>query len=117
MKKNKITNKLNCVMEEKKMYLNPRLNIYDLARELATNRTYISQYFNQEIHTSFNDYINSYRIKVAEQLLRNTNLPISDIAKQSGFNTLRTMQRAFIKKNNLTLTKYREIYKTAIPQS
>ncbi|MBO5698988.1 MAG: helix-turn-helix transcriptional regulator [Bacteroidaceae bacterium] len=108
------TNKLHKIVEERRLYLNPHLNINDLARELTTNRTYISNYFNREINSSFNDYVNNLRLKEVEYLLRTTKENVANVAKLSGFNSLRTMQRAFVKKHKLTPTEYREIYKVVL---
>ena len=66
-----------------------------MASKVGTNRTYLSRFFNQENGYTFYDYVNQLRVKHAERLLSNTNLPISLIADQSGFNSLSTFRRVF----------------------
>lgn len=83
------------LFDEEKVFLNPRLKLSDVARKVGTNRTYLSRFFNQENGYTFYDYVNQLRVKHAERLLSNTNLPISLIADQSGFNSLSTFRRVF----------------------
>jgi AraC-like DNA-binding protein len=91
-----------------RIYLNPKLNINDLARALGTNRTYVSNYINQQLHTTFYEYVNKWRIKRAKQLLLSTSLPLEDIAEQSGFNSLSSFRRYFVSSENKTPMAYRK---------
>lgn len=45
-----------------KVYLNLKLNIVELAMAVGTNRTYISNYINQQLHTTFYEYVNKWRL-------------------------------------------------------
>lgn len=91
-----------------RIYLNPKLNINDLARALGTNRTYVSNYINQHLHTTFYEYVNKWRITRAKQLLLSTSLPLEDIAEQSGFNSLSSFRRYFVSSENMTPMAYRK---------
>ncbi len=91
-----------------RIYLNPKLNINDLARALGTNRTYVSNYINQQLHTTFYEYVNKWRITRAKQLLLSTSLPLEDIAEQSGFNSLSSFRRYFVSSENKTPMAYRK---------
>lgn len=84
------------------IYLNPTLNINGLAQQLGTNRTYLSNYLNQQLHTSFYEYVNGWRVKHAQQLLATTALPLEDVASQSGFNSLSSFRRYFKKATGKT---------------
>ena len=53
---------LEKVFVEDEIFLNPTLNINDLAQALHTNRTYISNYLNQQLDTSFYEYVNGWRV-------------------------------------------------------
>ena len=50
-------------LENKKPYLNPEFKITDMARDLFSNRTYISAFINREYGVNFNRFINNYRLK------------------------------------------------------
>lgn len=93
---------------ERQLHLDPTLNINGLARELGTNRTYISNYLNQQLHTTFYEYVNGWRIERAKELLSASSLPLEQIAEQAGFNSLSTFRRYFIKTVGMTPNEYRK---------
>ncbi len=96
------------VFRDKKIYLNPTLNINDLAQELGTNRTYISNYLNQQLQTTFYEYVNRWRIGQTMELLKTTNLSLDDIAQKSGFNSQSSFRRYFIAHVGMTPAAYRK---------
>ena len=99
---------LNKLFEEERIYLNPELTLNDVARLVGTNRTYLSEYFNHECNTSFNDYINNLRLTYAEKLLSSNNeLSIEEIATIAGFNSISTFRRVFTKKYGISPSHYR----------
>lgn len=110
VKRLKLANKVRQLMEERRLYENPAFCIQHLARELGTNRSYASALFKSELGHSFIDFVNTYRLRDAELLLRTTTLPITVIFKQVGFGTPLSFRRAFEKKNGMTPTAYRELY-------
>ena len=69
------------LFREEKLYLSPRLKLSDVARQAGTNRTYLSQYFNQDKGQTFYDYVNRYRVRHAEHLLATTHLSLVCIAE------------------------------------
>ena len=92
----------------KKVYLNPKLNIMELAMAVGTNRTYISNYINQQLHTTFYEYVNKWRVKRAKDLLSSTSLPLEDVSTQSGFNSLSSFHRYFTKSVGMTPQAFRK---------
>lgn len=101
------TLQLHRIFEEEHLYLNPKLTIMDLAQAIGTNRTYISNYLNNVLGTTFFNYVNQYRLSYAEQLLRQTKMSIEEIADRSGFNSRSTFRRAFLKRFGCTPSHYR----------
>ncbi|MCM1312952.1 MAG: AraC family transcriptional regulator [Bacteroides sp.] len=95
------------VFEGKQLFLNPRLTIIDLAQEMGTNRTYISDYLNNVLGTTFFNFVNQRRLIFAEHLLRNTNDSLDNISSLSGFNSSSTFRRAFSRKHGCTPGQYR----------
>ena len=112
-RKYKFAEKFSTVFEKKKLFMNTKLTIIDLAKEMGTNRTYISDYINNELGTTFFDYVNQRRIMEAEALLRTTKESLESISSMSGFNSPSTFRRAFMKKYNCTPGKYRIIQRKA----
>lgn len=93
--------------EQGKVYLDPKLRLSELAVRLGTNRTYLSQYFNQSCEQSFYEYVNNYRVRHSMQLLRTTNYNLEVVASMSGFNSMSTFRRAFQQVNGISPQRYR----------
>lgn len=99
---------LNQLINDEQIYLNPDISIADVARLIGTNRSYLSEYLNTNCHSSFTDYINNLRLIHAEKLMsQNKAMSIEEISSSSGFNSLSTFRRAFIKKHGVTPSNYR----------
>lgn len=95
------------LFEKEHVYLNPRLRLSDLAMLLGTNRTYLSQYFNQNCESTFYDFVNDYRIHHAKLLLHSTDDTLETIAMNSGFNSLSTFRRAFVQREGMSPIEFR----------
>ena len=105
-------NKLKRCMEEEQLFLNPKLTLQDAAQAVGTNRTYLSDYLNNTLGTTFYEYVNTYRVKYACGLLTSADaskLTLADVAENSGFNSMSTFNRAFLKVTGKTPTSYNKI--------
>lgn len=90
--------RLKTSMVTEKLYLNPALNLAILSKHTAIPAKTISAVLNQQLHKSFNEFINAYRIDaIKERLLASTDkhLTIAGLAYECGFNSQPTFQRAF----------------------
>lgn len=99
--------RLYLLFEKEHVYLNPRLRLSELAMLLVTNRTYLSQYFNQNCESTFYDFVNDYRIHHAKLLLHSTDDTLETIAMNSGFNSLSTFRRAFVQREGMSPIEFR----------
>lgn len=100
--------KLKKAFEEEMVFLNPRLNIAELAIKVGTNRSYMSAFLNQQLHTTFYEYVNQLRVVRAKKLLVESDMPLEQIAEKSGFNSLSSFRRYFVKAVGMTPAKYRK---------
>ena len=81
---------------DEKIYLRPSVKLDDIARELNTNRTYVSRIINDEYLTSFSTLINDYRIRHALNLFdARPELNIDEVSEMSGFSNSTSFYRAF----------------------
>ncbi|MFK7806899.1 MAG: helix-turn-helix domain-containing protein [Saprospiraceae bacterium] len=100
---------LAAFMEEEKPYLNPELNLIQLAKELRMTRAQLSEIINIGYQKNFNDYINQFRVEAVKQSLREGNqerLSLLGIALECGFNSKATFNRVFKKFTGLSPTGY-----------
>ncbi|WP_103069693.1 helix-turn-helix domain-containing protein [Aquimarina sediminis] len=101
--------KLQCIMEEEKIFLNPNLTLRKLSERLDTSTHNISWYLNNVIQSSFYDYINHYRIKeFLRRIENNEHLQhtILAISIEVGFNSKSTFNKAFKLEMNDTPRNY-----------
>ncbi len=101
----------------KKPYLNKDLKIWDISREIGSNRTYISRIINEDYGINFNHFVNRYRVEEAKRLMLDDpgdNLNYESIAELSGFGSINSFIRAFKEFEQVTPGKYREMLHTNI---
>ena len=91
-----------------KQHFKENITLDDISKNLFISKSYISHTLNEKIKISFSDYINSLRVTYSTKLLENTNDSITDIAFFSGFSTIRSFNRAFVKHMGITPLKYRK---------
>ena len=95
-------------MGKEQIFLNPKLTLSELALKVGTNRTYLSNYINQELNSTFFDYVNSRRLVFATELLLTTNYTLEVIAEKSGFNSLSTVRRCFLQAHGCSPSVYKK---------
>ena len=83
------------------------LSLDKLSKELYMSRSQISSIFNNKFDISFNDYINQLRLAEAVKRINQNTDNIYEIAFQVGFNSIRTFNRAFQKRYELSPREYR----------
>ncbi len=86
----------------------------NLSLQLISNTFGISVYhlshiFRKATGISCIQYLIDYRLSVAANMLRQNNLPILNIALDTGFNNISYFNRTFKKKFNVTPTEYRNL--------
>lgn len=102
--------KLQELIEQDRIWLEPQLTLSDLAARVGTNRTYLSNYLNKTLHTTFYDYINGFRMEAAVKQLEDPDLTATmvEVAESCGFNSLSTFRRVFIRAKGCSFVEYRQ---------
>lgn len=85
---------LQRLMDEEKIFLEPDLNLIELAQRLGTNRTYLSLAVRQFSGKSFSDYVNTARITYAQELLLKGESP-KNVEYSCGYISSSTFYRQF----------------------
>ena len=79
-----------------KSYKKSGITIKELADELCTNRTYLSNHINSTMNTSFCQWLNNLRIEEAQRLLANNpSLSLKDLAHDLGYKEQAAFSRHF----------------------
>ena len=90
-----------------KNFKDSALSLRRLADHLKVSDQYLSAVFSRKVGTSYSKYLNSCRILYARQQIIQTELPIRDIAKESGFTDIRNFNRVFKKVTGITPSECR----------
>ncbi|UCD62162.1 MAG: AraC family transcriptional regulator [Flavobacteriaceae bacterium] len=105
-------NQLLTLLRTKKPYLNPQVSIADLSEKLSISTKHLSQVINQTFDKSFFDFINAYRIKEVQNILKESTddkLTVLEAMYQAGFNSKSSFNTAFKKETGLTPTEFRKM--------
>jgi len=98
-------------MEENKPFLNPLLNLQDLASQIKVPGHHLSQVLNSCFDQNFFDFVNTYRIKESQRLLageKGRERTVLDILYDTGFNSKSVFNTAFKKHTGMTPTQFKK---------
>ncbi|WP_298321211.1 AraC family transcriptional regulator [uncultured Aquimarina sp.] len=97
------------VMNEDKIFLNPKLTIKELSTFLNVPQREVSLLINQYFKLSFREFINNYRVEEVKSKLKNndfSNMSILGIALECGFNSEASFYRVFKKNTGISPKEY-----------
>ena len=106
-----VSAKLNTMMEEDKLYLDPQLNLQKLADLLDVTIAQVSEIINRTTGKNFYEYVNAYRIEHATTMIKEDiegELKLKTVCFDSGFNNRSSFNNAFKKILGQTPSDYRE---------
>ncbi|WP_299180432.1 AraC family transcriptional regulator [uncultured Aquimarina sp.] len=97
-------------LEKTEFYLTIDCNLYNTAKKIDTNTTYLSKIINEYKKQSFNEYVNELRIKYFRNRLNNDpkfrSYTIKAIAGELGYGSVNTFASAFKKQTGLSHSYY-----------
>lgn len=79
-----------------------------ISNSIGYDYVYLSKLFQKTLNISYTKYLNSFRISKARRLLKNTAMPVTDIAFNVGYTNLRTFNRNFKELNGNSPAQYRK---------
>lgn len=84
------------------------INLDVVALALGYTPNHLSRNFKQKKGVNFTDYLNSRRVAYARELMRQSKLPLKDIAEECGFGSVNSLIRTFEKYEGMTPGEYRK---------
>ncbi len=85
-----------------------KIYISDLAGQVNLNEQYFCRLFKKAIGHSPIEYINAYRIRQAKRLLEETDLQVTEVCLECGFNNLGNFIQEFRKRTGTTPLQYKK---------
>lgn len=108
-KNNPLMEKLLEYMDAEKPYMNPSLNISEVAAHLGCQEKELSQLLNIDMRVNFSNFINIYRVNEVKRRLtkeRLSRFTLLTIAEQCGFSSKTTFYRVFKDVTGFTPLQY-----------
>lgn len=107
-RKDKLCLAIRDIILKEKSYRDPSITRDSLVERLGTNKDLFIDAFQYCFGMSFPEYINSLRLKDSITLLEQTDLSIEDVSEKVGFGSVRTFQRQFQSRYNMSPKDYRK---------
>lgn len=86
-----------------------KLEREEMAKNVYLNADYLSRIFRKEMGMSISDYIIMLRMDMAKDLLRNTNLSITQISEKCGYSNFSYFAKMFKKSFGLSPIEFRKV--------
>ena len=85
---------------------NPKLS--EVAKLTEMSETTFSRFFKAQTGNTYSSHINIMRIWMAQNLLRNSDLSVTDICFEAGFSNISNFNRSFLKQTGMKPLQYRK---------
>ncbi|KQT81553.1 hypothetical protein ASG54_02410 [Aureimonas sp. Leaf460] len=102
------------LMQEQEIYRDLDLNLERIARKLRRPPRDVSSAINRAHAMSVSQYVNTYRVKRACQLLKGTADPVTKVMFDAGFGTKSNFNREFQRVTGMTPSAYRRVGDAAL---
>lgn len=102
-----IIGKVEVVLKEQALYLDPDLTLAKIARKTGTPARQVSFAINETFGRNISRVVNEYRIAHAKNLLESTDAAITQVYLNSGFQTKSNFHREFSRVTSMTPSAYR----------
>ncbi len=89
------------------------LILEEIAQVVFLNPCYLSHLFKREMGCTITDYITKVRVEEAKRLLRNDNIPVSEVGMRVGYEDPSYFSKIFKKMVKYSPSKYREQFKSS----
>ncbi len=87
------------------------LTLTMVADHMGFSTAYCSKYIKKKTNLNFLEYVNSIRLREAEEMLQTSDMGITDISYAAGFKSIQCFNRTFKKHRGMTPTEYRKALK------
>ena len=84
-----------------------KILLKEFGEQFHLSEKYISRYFKEHFHITISQYVTYLRLEHAKQLLQDTDIPVTEVAMQSGYQNVRYFIRSFKKTYGMYPLKYR----------
>lgn len=101
--------RLNSITEDLRLRINEPLTLEDVAKKNGISVRSMTRLFQNRLHLSFIQYIKMLRIIRAMELIKDTDLTITEIAYEVGYSNISAFSNTFIQLTNMRPTEFRSM--------
>lgn len=105
---------INPVVEKAISYIeknfSQKITLFHIAKIVNCSPYYLSHIFKDNTGMNFKEYLISYRISKAKEILEKNDLKVSAVAMKTGFSSFQSFNYSFKKYTGITPTSYRKFY-------
>lgn len=102
--------KIKTILKYVEEHYDEHITIDDMAALTFYSKSHFMKFFKAHMGTGFIEYLNDYRLTIAERLLRTSDASVLEIAEKSGFDNLSYFNRIFKRKYGQSPGKQRRLY-------
>lgn len=101
--------KIKTILKYVEEHYADHITIDDMAAITFYSKSHFMKFFKAHMGTGFIEYLNDYRLTIAERLLRTSDATVLEIAEKSGFDNLSYFNRMFKRKYGQSPGKQRKL--------
>ena len=110
IKGNSASDTVSRLLEYLQRHYAENITLEEISKKADLSKFYFTRIFKQHTGQTFYDYLSFLRIQSAESLLKDTSVPVSDIAAACGYASSSSFGRAFRKYRNCSPLEYRSLH-------
>ena len=85
-----------------------KILLREFGEQFHLSEKYISRYFKEHFHITLSQYVTYLRLEHAKQMLQETDISVTEVAMQSGYQNISYFIRSFKKTYGVSPLKYRK---------
>ena len=105
--------KIKTILKYVEEHYAEHITIGDMAAITFYSKSHFMKFFKAHMGTGFIEYLNDYRLTIAERLLRTSDATVLEIAEKSGFDNLSYFNRMFKRKYGQSPGKQRKLFSSS----
>ncbi|MCD1260124.1 response regulator [Paenibacillus athensensis] len=91
------------------LHLREPIGLREVAEQVHLNPSYFSSLFKEKTNLTFSEYVTRSRVQRAKHLLLNTAMPVSAIAEEAGYQTVKYFTTLFKEYEGMTPSQFRKL--------
>lgn len=98
------------LLEYLQLHYAEAISLEEAARQTSLSKFYFTRIFKQQTGQTFYEYLSFLRMQAAESYLKDTAVPVADIAAACGYANVSSFNRTFRKYRECSPSEYRSLY-------